>query len=72
MVRVAKRGGLVLFMDEQLYEQATGIERAYFHGVLSTHNTIHAFPRDLLPAELTGVEVHQIYQFYYLCFGIKA
>src|SRR6185369_12124595 len=41
MARVAKPGGVLLFLDEQMYPQANGIERAYFHRVLSAHNVIH-------------------------------
>jgi len=72
MARVAKKGGLVLFLDEQLYPRASWIEKQYFNRVLSGHNVIHDCPVASLPPELTNVEVHQVYQFYYLCVATKA
>ena len=71
MARVCKKGGLVLFLDEQLYESASFFERAYFKSVLSSHNVIHSCPVDLLPASLTDVRVRQVYHFYYICTGVK-
>jgi ubiquinone/menaquinone biosynthesis C-methylase UbiE len=71
MARVVKDDGLVLFLDEQLYEGASFLERLYFRLVLSSHNVIHACPTDLIPADLTEVTVRQIYQFYYLCTCVK-
>src|SRR5262245_36217314 len=47
MARVTRKGGLVLFLDEQLYEGATFVERIYFRRVLSSHNAIHRCPVDL-------------------------
>jgi SAM-dependent methyltransferase len=67
MARVAKRGGLVLFLDEQLYESASLVEKIYFQRVLSSHNVIHHCPVELMPANLGDVTVHQVYHFYYLC-----
>jgi len=72
MSRVGKTGGLILFFDEQLYEGASAIERVYFHKVLSSHNVIHRCPIELMPTGLTHVEVHQVYEFYYICTAIKA
>jgi ubiquinone/menaquinone biosynthesis C-methylase UbiE len=71
MARVTKKGGLVLFLDEQLYESASFVERLYFKTVLSSHNVIHRCPVELLPASLTGIEVNQVYHFYYLCTSYK-
>ena len=71
MARVAKPGGLLLFLDEQLYDGASWFERVYFGKVLSAHNVIHNCPVDLLPAGLTQIEVHQVYPFYYICTAIK-
>jgi ubiquinone/menaquinone biosynthesis C-methylase UbiE len=71
MARVTKTGGLLLFLDEQLYDGASWFERMYFGKVLSAHNVIHSCPVDLLPAGLTQTEVHQVYQFYYICTAIK-
>jgi SAM-dependent methyltransferase len=71
MARVTKKGGLVLFLDEQLYEPASFMERLYFRRVLSQHNAIHHCPVELMPASLENVEVHQVYRFYYLCTSYK-
>jgi SAM-dependent methyltransferase len=67
MARVTKGGGLILFLDEQLYESSSEVEKIYFRRVLSSHNVIHHCPVELLPASLEDVNVRQIYQFYYLC-----
>ena len=67
MARVLKRGGLVLFLDEQLYERATVVERLYFKKVLSSHNVIHRCPVELIPASLSDITVHQVYHYYYIC-----
>ena len=72
MTRVARPGGLLLFLDEQLYDTATAIERAYFMKVLSSHNVIHHCPVEAFPEDLTDVHVSQVYQFYYLCTARKA
>ena len=71
MVRVAKKGALIVFLDEQLYPRASAIERVYFRKVLSSHNVIHECPIDLLPPGVADVEVNQVYQFYYICTAIK-
>lgn len=71
MARVAKPGGVLLFLDEQIYDAATALDRAYFHKVLSSHNVIHRCPVESLPASLTNVRVSQIYQFYYICTARK-
>lgn len=67
MVRVMKPGGYGVFLDEQLYKNASWIEQQYFIKVLSSHNLIHHCPIELLPEELRDVVVHQVYEFYYLC-----
>ena len=67
MARVAKKGGLVFFLDEQLYEGASFVERLYFKKVLSSHNTIHRCPVESVPASLGNPRVHQVYEFYYIC-----
>jgi hypothetical protein len=71
MARVTKKGGLVLFLDEQLYESASVVERLYFKTVLSSHNVIHHCPVELMPESLGGIKVHQVYHFYYLCTSYK-
>jgi ubiquinone/menaquinone biosynthesis C-methylase UbiE len=71
MARVAKPGGLVLFLDEQLYEGATFIERLYFRKVLSSHNVIHRCPVEMMPPSLSDITVHQVYHFYYICTAYK-
>lgn len=71
MARVAKPGGLIFFLDEQLHAGASGVERAYFDRVLSGHNTVHRCPVELMPPELADIEVHQVYRFYYICVATK-
>jgi ubiquinone/menaquinone biosynthesis C-methylase UbiE len=71
MARVTKKGGLVLFLDEQLYESASFVERLYFKTVLSSHNVIHHCPVELMPESLGTIKVHQVYHFYYLCTSYK-
>ena len=71
MARVTKTGGLVLFLDEQLYPGASWVEKFYFQRVLSSHNAIHHCPVELMPTSLGNVKVHQIYHFYYLCTARK-
>jgi ubiquinone/menaquinone biosynthesis C-methylase UbiE len=71
MSRVAKPGALLLFLDEQMYEKASRIERIYFHRVLSSHNVIHHCPVELMPPELEDVVVRQVYEFYYICTARK-
>jgi ubiquinone/menaquinone biosynthesis C-methylase UbiE len=71
MARVAKPGGLVLVLDEQLYEAASAVERLYFRRVLSSHNLYHRWPAELVPPELAQIRAHQVYPFYYLAAGYK-
>jgi SAM-dependent methyltransferase/uncharacterized protein YbaR (Trm112 family) len=71
MARVTKSGGLIFFLDEQLYDCASAVERLYFRKVLSSHNVFHRCPVELLPANLQQIEVHQVYQFYYICTAHK-
>jgi SAM-dependent methyltransferase len=71
MTRVAKPGALLLFLDEQMYAQASRIERKYFHKVLSSHNVIHHCPVEWLPGDLEDVRVAQVYEFYYICTARK-
>jgi SAM-dependent methyltransferase len=72
MARVAKPGGVLLFLDEQMYDGATAVERRYFEKVLSGHNLIHRCPVETFPATLTDVRVSQVYEFYYICTARKA
>lgn len=72
MARVAKPGGVLLFLDEQMYDRPTAVERSYFMKVLSSHNVIHHCPVESFPPELTEVKVSQVYQFYYICTARKA
>jgi len=71
MVRVAKPGGRILFLDEQMYVQASAVEKLYFNKVLSGHNVIHHCPVEFLPNNVADVEVSQIYEFYYICTARK-
>ncbi len=67
MARVAKKGGLILFLDEQLYPKASFIEKLYFKFVLSSHNVIHHCPVEFLPDNVSNIQVNQVYEFYYTC-----
>jgi SAM-dependent methyltransferase len=71
MARVTKSGGLVLILDEQLYDHASAVQKLYFKKVLSSHNVIHHCPVELLPASLRDIKVRQVYQFYYICTAYK-
>ena len=71
MARVTKSGGLILFLDEQLYHSASAVEKFYFQKVLSSHNVIHRCPVELLPENLRDIVVRQVYQFYYVCTAYK-
>lgn len=71
MVRVTKKGGKIFFLDEQEYESATWLEHFYFKKVFACHNTIVGCPVELLPDELEDIEVHQVYEFVYICTARK-
>ena len=72
MARVLKPGGVLVCLDEQLYERAGRLEQLYFEKVLASHDTIMRFPREAVPLTLELVELHQIYQFYYLAIMKKS
>jgi len=71
MARVTKKGGKILFLDEQLYEGSTFLEKLYFESVLSSHDVVKQCPVDMLPPILEDVEIFQVYQFYYICTARK-
>ena len=71
MVRVTKKGGKILFLDEQLYESASWVERIYFNNVLVADNTVVGCPANLLPDLVEDVQVHQVRQFIYICTARK-
>lgn len=71
MARVTKKGGKILFLDEREYEEASWLEHIYFKKVFAYHNTIVGCPVDLLPNELENIEVHQVYEFVYICTARK-
>jgi len=71
MARVAKPGGVLLFLDEQIYDGAPPLQRRYFEKVLSGHNVVHRCPVETFPATLTDVRVSQVYEFYYICTARK-
>jgi SAM-dependent methyltransferase len=71
MVRVTKKGGKILFLDEQEYEESNWFEHMYFKNVLTYHNTIVGCPVELLPEEMEEVRVFQVYEFIYVCVGRK-
>lgn len=71
MARVTRPGGRILFMDEQLRDDPSPLERIYFESVLASHDRVHGCPTEMLPASLEDVEVHQVYRFYYVCTARK-
>jgi len=71
MARVTKPGGKILFLDEQLYESSTFLERVYFESVLSSHDIVKQCPVDMIPPTLENIEIIQVYQFYYICTARK-
>ncbi len=72
MLRVTKKGGLILLFDENLYSHASGLEMRYFKKVLSSHDTVDHCPREFLPDGLKDLKIYQVYQFYYLLTAVKA
>ncbi|MEM0933505.1 MAG: class I SAM-dependent methyltransferase [Bacteroidota bacterium] len=71
MSRVTKKGGKILFKDEQEYKSSTWIEHIYFKYAFAYHNTIVGCPVHLLPSELEDVQVHQVYRYAYICTARK-
>ena len=71
MVRITKKGGKILFLDEQEYESSTWLEHLCFKHVLTYHNTIVGCPVDMLPTILEDIQVHQVYEFVYICTARK-
>ena len=71
MVRVTKKGGKILFLDEREYESATWLEHIYFKKVFAYNNTIVGCPVELLPNDLEDIQVHQVYEFVYICTARK-
>ena len=71
MVRVTKKGGKILFLDEQEYDSVSWLEHIFFKNVFTYHNTIIGCPVELLPIELEDIEVHQVYEFVYICTARK-
>lgn len=67
MTRVTQKGGLILFLDEELYSKSSVVEKFYFKKVLSSHNQIHHCPVEYLPPNVTDIKVQQVYEFYYIC-----
>ena len=67
MLRVCKKGGTVIVFDEQLYPEASLLEKLYFRCILSRHDMHTCFPETLLQKDQVASRVvHQIYEFYYL------
>jgi ubiquinone/menaquinone biosynthesis C-methylase UbiE len=71
MVRVTKKGGKILFLDEQEYESSTWLEHIYFKKCFAYNNTTVGCPVWLLPDELEDIQVHQVYEFVYICTARK-
>ena len=66
MVRVTKRGGKILILDEREYEDSSWLEHLYFRKVFAPYNTLVGTPADLDPDELEDIQVHQPYEFVYI------
>ena len=71
MLRVGKPGAHILMLDEQMYDNASPVEKDYFTKVLSSHNVIHHCPVEAMALTAVDVRVVQIYEFYYLCTARK-
>ena len=71
MVRVTKKGGKIIFKDEQEYESATWLEHLYYKYAFAYHITIEGCPVELLPDDLEDIQVHQVYEFAYVCTARK-
>lgn len=71
MVRVTKKGGKILFLDEREYESASWLEHIYFKKVFAYNNTIVGCPVELLPDDLEDIQVYQVYEFVYICTARK-
>jgi len=66
MIRVTKKGGKILILDEQEYPESTWLEHLYYKKVFACYNTLAGSPVDLLPEELEDMQVHQVYEFIYV------
>lgn len=66
MVRVTKKGGKILILDEREYQESTWLEHLYYKKTFACYNTLIGSPIDLLPNELEDMQVHQVYEFIYV------
>ncbi|MDE3743493.1 class I SAM-dependent methyltransferase [Maribacter polysaccharolyticus] len=66
MVRVTKKGGKILILDEREYEGSTWLEHLYYKKVFACYNTLVGTPADLHTDELEDIQVHQPYEFVYI------
>jgi len=71
MARVTKKGGKILFLDEQEYESASWLEHIYFNKCFAYNNTTVGCPVWLLPTDLEDIQVEQVYEFVYICTARK-
>ena len=71
MVRVTKKGGKILILDEREYEESTWLEHLYYKKVFACYNTLVGTPADLHPDGLEDIQVHQAYEFVYICTARK-
>ena len=66
MVRVTKKGGKILILDEREYEESTWLEHLYYKKTFACYNTLIGSPLDLQPDELEDMHVHQVFEFIYV------
>ena len=66
MIRVTKKGGKILILDEREYEGSTWLEHLYYKKTFACYNTLIGSPADLDPDELEDMEVHQVFEFIYV------
>lgn len=71
MARVTKKGGKILILDEQEYPRATWLEHIYYKKVFAPYNTFEGCPEEIFPEELEDRQVHQVYEFIYVCTSRK-
>lgn len=66
MIRVTKKGGKILILDEREYEGSTWLEHLYYKWVFAPYNTLIGSPIDLDPEGLEDMQAHQVYEFIYV------
>ncbi|MBD1262667.1 methyltransferase domain-containing protein [Maribacter polysiphoniae] len=66
MIRVTKKGGKILILDEREYKESTWLEHLYYKKVFACYNTLDGSPIDLDPEGLEDMQAHQVYEFIYV------